>query len=155
MKNIKKITSVIAISLAFLTANVMGGVEVEAQSKLNQDEFQRRYRNYLDYVCRTQPNQVIRDIRKTMAYYKRKGKKYTNQSDMDYLDKKFGLDRNKYEWGRVSGPAWMTLNICIAQTEVYLAYKINKTKPPVYKERQGDSEANIQYSHWNDTFKGK
>jgi anaerobic ribonucleoside-triphosphate reductase len=116
MKNIKKITSVIAISLAFLTANVMGGVTVQANT-INTNVI--NYNKLLRYLKYEQPAQIKRDMNKIIKSYKKQNKTYSRNdlpdSEMNQLYSRFKVNKYKLTSGQRFSVEWAAKII-----EVYL-----------------------------------
>jgi hypothetical protein len=95
----------------------------------------RRWGRLINYVCEQQPRQVRQDIKKTVASYKKKGKKYKDQSSWSYIQKRFKLDNFELT-GPSTIPKAREAHGCMDATEKYLLFKINGTKP-YFEDFQG------------------
>jgi hypothetical protein len=114
-----------------------GGVTVEAKTTISGSEWAKRYFKMTDYVCQIQPKQIKQNINKTIASYKKKGKKYPRKSlpDSEFkeIERRFKVDAERYSWSissdaTISGRSVARPIGCTEATEIYLYCKINNIK---------------------------
>jgi hypothetical protein len=91
-----------------------------------------RWNRLYEYVSIIQPRQIKQNITKTLASYKKRGKKYStsgrlSQSDINGVYKRFNVSQNF----QASTKAYITYAPVdyMHATECYLAYKINGKIP--------------------------
>jgi hypothetical protein len=129
-----KLKNIIAIMSSTI---ILGGglmvVPSEAKTKISTGQWRQNFDKFIGYTCYDQPRQIKLDINKTIASYKKKGKRYVKGDYLDELERRFKIDDRYYAtpMPKISSAVWTLHYNCPRVTEIYLYSKINKVSAKV------------------------